>query len=176
MRRFIFPLIGLAILSGCASVKNDCVEKSEVCSTAKLSLDQHFMFDADRDLKWKTDIYDKIEGNTIEEKGYNALTTLEMKAISEIELWNLEDQMVSEAKKAYDYLTDEEKLLLLESHDTWKNYVSAQANLLAGGGSAGPLYARSIIMSEIRIRTQLYKELGEGYSSAKTGFSIYEDK
>ncbi len=79
-------------------------------------------------------------------------------------------------KKAYDEcFSDDERALFLKAHIAWKKYVEDQSNFLAGGGSGAGLYARSVINDEIKIRSQFYKEIIEGQSIVKYGFSLYNN-
>jgi hypothetical protein len=139
------------------------------------SFRQEIILNDQRDPKWKDEIYDKLKGDTHEEKAHNALTTLEMKAVSEIELWELEDELLHASKELYDMLGSEEQLLFLKTHTAWKKYILLQADYLAGNeGSAAPLFYCAILKSEIKRRVTLYQEMIEGRSIYTTGFSMYE--
>lgn len=132
-------------------------------------------FDSQRDLKWKTEIYDKIKGDSHEEKALNAYTTWEMKAVSEIDMWELEDGFYALAQKLHQSLEPSEREVFLKTHTAWKAYVVLQARFLAGEqGSAAPLYAREVMKTEIKRRTQLYEELLKGDNLYTTGLSMYE--
>lgn len=143
-------------------------------TTVRLS-QSDILFDSNRDLKWKTEIYDKIKGNSHAEKAQNALSTWEMKAVSEVEIWELEDHFYAVSEKMYHSLESAEREMFLKTHTAWKAYVVLQARFLAGDqGSAAPLYAREVMKTEIKRRTQLYKELLKGENLYTTGLSMYE--
>lgn len=140
-----------------------------------VALKSDILFEPHRDLKWKTEIYDKIMGDTYEEKVHNARTTWEMKAVSEIELWQMEDRFYVLSQKLYQSLEPSERELFLKTHSAWKEYVVLQARFLARDeGSVATLYAREVMKTEIRRRTQLYEELLKGGNLYTTGLSMYK--
>lgn len=163
MKKILLTSVIVALLSCTIADANDFTSKPVI------------QFESQRDLKWKTDIYDKIEGNTHAEKAKNALTTWEMQAVSEIELWTFEDNFYALTQKLYQSLEPSKRELFLKTHDAWKTYVVLQARFIAGEqGSAAPLYAQDIMKSEIQRRTQLYQELLDGGTVYTTGLSMYK--
>lgn len=120
------------------------------------------------DPKWK-ELYDEIEGSSLQEKQQNALTTWEMKAVSEMSLQNAENKLVATFRTLYAKSDDHGKSLLLDAHLAWNNYVQLQARLLAAdckGGSAESLYARAVLEHEIKRQTRIYQALADGHSIA----------
>ncbi len=128
------------------------------------------------DQQWKA-LYDKIEGSSHQEKGHNASSTWEMKAVSEISLWKTEVALQETAQKLYSTLDAEGQALMLKAHKAWRAFVQLQAEFVSDDcrrGSARGLFMRDILETEMQQRTQLYKEMLEGRSvAAGAGLSLY---
>jgi uncharacterized protein YecT (DUF1311 family) len=163
MKKKILSLLTFVILGSC------------VTSYAEQSCTNGMLIPI-RDMKWKTDVYEKIKGNSPGEKAKNAFTTWEMKAVAEIELWQLDDELSSIYNKLCASYSDTEKVLFSKLHQSWIVYVKNQADFLTNeSGTAGPLYYRSILKDEMSKRLLFYEELLKGNSVFTTGFSLYEE-
>ena len=140
-------------------------------------LDASTVLACNKDAQWEQ-LYNEIEGKTFEEKSLNTRTNWETKAVAEHERYLLEQEMCEVARTLFDTLDKEGQEIFLETHAAWKKYIILQADFVTDSirnGSARGLYARTILMHEIKRRTELYREILAGKNIVKTGFSMYPD-
>ncbi len=129
------------------------------------------------DADWK-EMYDKVKGDTYEEKAHNALTTWEMKAVSEYKRYLGERELVDAANTLLNKLDKEGRELFIETHSVWQKYIELQAEFMTDsgrGGSARGIYWRSIISDEYTLRTKLYRDMAEGKNVFQNKLYIYSD-
>lgn len=127
-------------------------------------------------IQW-LELYQSIQGVTIEEKSQHAMTTVEMKAVAVYDLKRQESAMLEVARTLWETLDSEGRDLFLRTHAAWWSYVKLQAEFMTDsgrGGSARSLYGQSVQTSEIKLRTELYRDMLSGKNIFQHKLYIYE--
>ena len=135
------------------------------------------------DAQWQ-EIYDSIPGNTLEEKREHESTTLDTKAVQEMELYLLEKQLNQVGTRLAEMLANQSLSStgkdylqrFLKTHQAWNSYVTRQAYFItdtADGGSMETIIYRSVLKKEILWRIQLYQDILDGKSAAKYDLYFY---
>ncbi len=131
------------------------------------------------------EIYAQLKGQSRTEKSNSAITTLDIKAIAEMELYAKKKNLAWVGRNLWEILPDHlsgtgnysPRDHFLKTHQAWLDYVCQQTQFIAdtsGGGSGYTLQIRSIHIAEMEWRIQLYQELLDGKNVIKHSLYFYD--
>lgn len=128
-------------------------------------------------------IYAGVEGASLKEKARNAMTTVDMKAVAAMQLYEKEKELARVGLELWSILpaaimngSENPKERFLSTHQAWRIYIKEQSMFIAnttGGGSGYGLEYTSVLMREIEWRTRLYQDLLDGKNAVKNELYFY---